>query len=399
MKNKLFRVAVLSFTGFLANAQIGINTTSPRATLDVVGFPADKSKLDGIIAPRLTGDELRAKSYTANQTGAMVYVTAADSAPAAQTINVNAAGYYYFDGTAWVKQAGSATGTLALDWHLTGNTDAEISAPAQTLGNAPVANTNYLGTRGADNLILVTNSAVSGVLDTNGTLQGGNSNTVDNFSSITWGSNNTLSNRTSSNVALGRSNTVAAQTANFPGVAIGANNSALSGAKVTGNNNFATGANTVVLGNNNGTSTTNVSGINVGNSNVNGGGFAVGTGNTVTTNNYVFGNANTASGPANAIGFGIRANAVIANQTVYANTAHTFSGQGVIGTDLTDVGINMTPSSINDADLEVRRGISIAGTASAANAACTSANEGAIRYNSTTHAHEGCNGTNWKALY
>jgi hypothetical protein len=45
------------------------------------------------------------------------------------------------------------------------------------------------------------------------------------------GSNNTLSNNTSSNVALGRENTVAAQAANFPGVAIGATNSSLSGAK------------------------------------------------------------------------------------------------------------------------------------------------------------------------
>lgn len=398
MKNKLFLITVLSFTGFLANAQIGINTTLPRATLDVVGSPADKNKLDGIIAPRLTGDELRAKSYTANQTGAMVYVTAADSAPAAQTINVNAAGYYYFDGTAWVKQAGSATGTLALDWHLTGNTDVEIFTTAEVLGNAP-ASSNFLGTKGiSDNLVLVTGSKVSGVLNVNGTLQGGNSNTAAPFSSITWGSNNTLSNNISSNVALGRSNTVAAQAANFPGVAIGANNSAFSGAKVTGNSNFATGANTVILGNNNGASDEFASGITVGNSNANGGGFAVGTGNTVTTNNYAFGNANTASGPAGAIGFGIKANAIIGDQTVYANTAHTFSGQGTIGTAITDVGINMTPSSTNLADLEVSKGILIKGTAPTASA-CTSENEGTIRYNSTTKKHEGCNGTVWTALY
>jgi hypothetical protein len=43
--------------------------------------------------------------------------------------------------------------------------------------------------------------------------------------------------------------------------------------------------------------------------------------------------------------------------------------------------------------------IQIKGFASAANATCTAAEEGAIRYNSTTKSHEGCNGTNWKAFY
>jgi hypothetical protein len=123
------------------------------------------------------------------------------------------------------------------------------------------------------------------------------------------------------------------------------------------------------------------------------------TGNNVTTNNFAFGNANTASGAGGAIAFGVSANAIIPNQTVYANTAHTFSGQGTIGTAITDVGVNITPSSLNFADLEVSKAISIKGVASPANAGCTVLDEGAIRYNSTTHTHEGCNGTNWKALY
>jgi len=80
---------------------VGINTPTPNATLDVKGIASDISKLDGIIAPRLTGDELRAKTYTAAQTGALVYVTAADSAPQNQTLSVTEAGYYYFDGTMW----------------------------------------------------------------------------------------------------------------------------------------------------------------------------------------------------------------------------------------------------------------------------------------------------------
>lgn len=94
---------------FAQTGNVGINTTTPQATLDVTGQASNTSKLDGIIAPRLTGDELGNKNYTAAQTGALVYVTAADSAPALQTVNVTAAGYYYFDGNVWIATHPSGT--------------------------------------------------------------------------------------------------------------------------------------------------------------------------------------------------------------------------------------------------------------------------------------------------
>jgi hypothetical protein len=489
MKNKLFAIAILSLMGVMTNAQVGINTNQGQATLDVVGSPAITSKLDGIIAPRITGNQLRAKIYTALQTGAMVYVTTADSAPAGQTVNVTASGYYYFDGTRWMRtSSANGTGTLtgfssgnlsplftttvtnpstnpSLAFNLTnapansifGNNTGSADAPAyfsasslslngdvtgslgsntvvkingsplgltssattgqvltfdgtkwipvspvaqsndwKTTGNTGTTATstalgslissgNFLGTTDAQNLVISTANTVKGILDTNGNLRGGNANASGPYASFTWGSNNTLSNNTSSNIALGRENTVGAQGANFPGAAIGSTNTITNGAKVIGNSNFANGANTVVLGNNNGTSGANVSGINVGNSNVNSGGFAFGTGNSVTTNNYAFGNANTASGAAGAIAFGLSANAVIANQTVYANTAHAFSGQGTIGTAITDVGVNMTPSSTNIADLEIAKGILIkpATANPPASTDCNAGNEGTIVYGKT----------------
>jgi len=85
-----------------SNGNVGIATANPAATLDVVGSPTVASSLDGVIPPRVTGNQLRAKTYTASQTGAMVYVTAADSSPTGQTINVKSPGSYYFDGTVWV---------------------------------------------------------------------------------------------------------------------------------------------------------------------------------------------------------------------------------------------------------------------------------------------------------
>lgn len=385
MKNKLFGLSVLTIFSCMLNAQVGINTNLGQATLDVVGAPSNPNKLDGIIAPRITGDQLKGKNYSTAQTGAIVYVTTADTAPSGQTANVTSAGYYYFDGSVWIQFLQPQSS----DWKTTGNSG--TTASASTLGTA-VSSGNFLGTTDSQNLVFTTNNTVKAILDVNGNLRGGNANTSAPYASLSWGSNNTLSNNTSSNIALGRENTVAAQAANFPGVAIGAANSSLSGAKTIGNNNFATGANTIVLGNNNGTSAANVSGINVGNSNVNSGGFAFGTGNNVTSNNYAFGNANVASGAAGAIAFGTNASATIANQTVYANTSHAFSGQGVIGTAITDVGVNMTPNGTNIPDLEISKGILIKATGVPVTSDCNASNEGTIVYGKSgnTGSFYGC---------
>ncbi|SHK21960.1 hypothetical protein [Chryseobacterium polytrichastri] len=117
---KIFILAHIAGMFSLAGAQIGINTSVPQASLDVTGKPATTSSLDGIIPPRITGAQLRAKTYTAAQTGAHVYVTAADTAPAGQTVNVQSAGNYYFDGTVWKFIAGTSntlpngTGTVIM---------------------------------------------------------------------------------------------------------------------------------------------------------------------------------------------------------------------------------------------------------------------------------------------
>ncbi|MFC4740006.1 hypothetical protein ACFO3U_08365 [Flavobacterium ponti] len=109
MKKILISAILLATTSFYAqDGKVGIGNTAPKATLDVTGTPATATVADGIIAPRLTGDQLAAKDavYLANQTGAQVYVTAAATSPAGKTINVTAPGYYYLDNSAvWQKYA------------------------------------------------------------------------------------------------------------------------------------------------------------------------------------------------------------------------------------------------------------------------------------------------------
>lgn len=106
VKKSFFVTAVIA--GNFIFGQIGINNSEPKATLDVTAKTTDDSKPEGIIAPRLTGEEIKGKDakYLADQTGTIVYATSASpdaGVPAAKTINITAEGYYYFDGAIWQK--------------------------------------------------------------------------------------------------------------------------------------------------------------------------------------------------------------------------------------------------------------------------------------------------------
>ena len=137
MKRSIILLGALVVSS-LAYSQVGINNESPKATLDITGKPTDASVTDGLLTPRIAGDELKLKDllYGTNQTGALIYATSAITfTPLStdKTKNVTAAGYYYFDGSYWQKVA---AGNF---WGLTGNA-----------GTNPVpSGTNFLGTTDA----------------------------------------------------------------------------------------------------------------------------------------------------------------------------------------------------------------------------------------------------------
>ncbi|WP_431608965.1 hypothetical protein [Chryseobacterium sp. 'Rf worker isolate 10'] len=184
-------------TAISANAQVGLNTSSPAATLDVVGKPTVTSALDGIIPPRIIGNQLRAKNYTAAQTGTLVYVTAADTAPAGQTVNVTAAGLYSFNGTVWnvvtppAASAPVATGSVIyvngqqqIAQEISARMDADWNVPASTDKSIGNINTEII-----DNYSTFTGSATgnSFTVNADGTylvlmnfsLQAGSTSAVD----------------------------------------------------------------------------------------------------------------------------------------------------------------------------------------------------------------------------
>lgn len=82
-------------------SQVGINTKTPETTLEIVGNPNDPKHYDGIIPPRLTGNQLAKKKYSFAKKGAVVFVTDAATNLSDQVVNLSGAGLYYFDGDIW----------------------------------------------------------------------------------------------------------------------------------------------------------------------------------------------------------------------------------------------------------------------------------------------------------
>ncbi len=147
MKKLLFLfILIVSNSGF---SQVGINTNIPKATLEVVGEPGNVSKMDVIIIPQITGEQLASKTYSADQTGAIIYVTSAATTLSGQVINVDGAGFYYYDGTKWMKAAPAAESVNIYNSNgsLTGNRTGNLN------GNwLNFSGSGYVGIGGVDPL-------------------------------------------------------------------------------------------------------------------------------------------------------------------------------------------------------------------------------------------------------
>ena len=87
------------------NAQVGINTKAPRATLDIVATSTSSESPEGLIAPNLSRAEVISKNnvYGQDQKGAFVYIKEISDSDIldTKTAKIIGTGYYYFDGTIW----------------------------------------------------------------------------------------------------------------------------------------------------------------------------------------------------------------------------------------------------------------------------------------------------------
>ncbi|GEN68771.1 hypothetical protein DRF57_11555 [Chryseobacterium rhizosphaerae] len=128
-----------------ANAQVGINTPIPTSTLDITAKNATGSttNVDGLLIPRV--DRQRAQSMTAVPVSTLIYVNSITTGSQTGTAaNIDAAGYYYYDGTLWAKLNPPAPASVNIynaDGTLTGNRT--VTQGANTLAFTGTANNAF----------------------------------------------------------------------------------------------------------------------------------------------------------------------------------------------------------------------------------------------------------------
>jgi len=132
----IYSLAVFCLISSGLSAQVGINTSNPQVTLDVVGNGSSTTVKDGIMAPRISKQQLAAKvagTYGNPQTGSLVYVTdvtppSGTTPSLAQVAQISAIGYHQFDGTIWRVVSPQVLNIYNSDDALTGNRIATLAA-------------------------------------------------------------------------------------------------------------------------------------------------------------------------------------------------------------------------------------------------------------------------------
>ncbi len=103
MRKNLIIISTMMLSSF-AFSQIGINTPSPASTLDINAKNATgtSTNVDGLLIPRVSRE--RAFNMPNNTpTSTMVYITDLSGTQTGKTVNVDTVGFYFYDGTAWIK--------------------------------------------------------------------------------------------------------------------------------------------------------------------------------------------------------------------------------------------------------------------------------------------------------
>lgn len=187
MRNNYFKLSILGIfiSGYFGFAQVGINTTTPNAMLEVKSTSQlNPTNTDGLLIP--TMDVFPSINPTAAQNGMLIYLSSIYLS--------NSPGFYYWDNSIsnWVPLGNKPA------WSLTGNSGT----------NSMV---NFLGTTDNRDIVFKRNNIRSGLIGSTNTVLGYlslNPNPVNTGSNnVSIGVNNMIVNTTGSqNIAIGNEN-------------------------------------------------------------------------------------------------------------------------------------------------------------------------------------------------
>ena len=104
MKKLKFTILAIGFAS-ISFAQVGVNTETPNATLDIEASNTNNNPSKGILIPRLTANEVKTMTEAANaigekQNSILVYITKGFSEISEQSGKfkfISGKGYYYYD--------------------------------------------------------------------------------------------------------------------------------------------------------------------------------------------------------------------------------------------------------------------------------------------------------------
>lgn len=433
--------------------RVGINTATPKSTLDINGQKDSSgtllvSDITGIQAPRLSRQDLSAKGnqlYGSDQKGTIVYITDITGGDnLSQRTNITSIGYYYFDGTLWQKFIDNQTyispsgferkpdlSAGNFYWKLIGAPAGNYGAPGKygldASWNPENLNEIFTGSSSYNNLLASSGLTVAnlGALGKN-SFTAGTINSASGDASTSLGAGNISSGlgafaagisssaTNSGAVAMGFVNRATGNNS----VAIGSSNIADASSVALGTGNSASAVSTVAIGLNN-----NLSGSRsyvMGEANTSTAGSArtgaLGTANTLSAvNSVAVGDQNVTSGNFSlALGNNLSPESMFAVMTGYNNTAETspqpnaltnsskrlfLVGNGfgsksdaftILRNGKTGIDIDNFETTASDAKLQVNGTVKIA--VLSATSACNSANEGTIQYVKTagTGVFQGC---------
>ncbi|WP_449399209.1 hypothetical protein [Chryseobacterium wanjuense] len=134
----------------LAFSQVGVNTDNPTVTFDIAAKNATgtSTNVDGLLVPKVSRE--RAQSMSNVPTSTLIYVNSiANGSQTGTALNIDAVGYYYFDGQQWLKlnvDASKIENIYNTNGTLTGNRTVTLADKTLTFNTTAVNGFNVAKT-------------------------------------------------------------------------------------------------------------------------------------------------------------------------------------------------------------------------------------------------------------